>query len=178
MLEAPTLTALVTPIRLALRSTPSRVRAHVGAIALATIACWTKIRHCAAANAEKTADRLLDWRRRLNRRTTSQAALLLHSFAFSDVVSSQASFAAARLPRVLVGPVSVSITRCSATSRIRERCSPRLSAFLTAHALRRHRNDEGTAELSPCCGAKTNVVRQSLRRRICAILRSRQQAAQ
>jgi hypothetical protein len=31
MLEAPTLTDLVTPIRLALRSTSSRVRAHIGA---------------------------------------------------------------------------------------------------------------------------------------------------
>ena len=141
--EAPTLTALVTSIRLALRSTPSRVRAYVGAIALATITCRTEIRGCTAASAEKAADGLLDRRTQLNRRTTNQTALLLHSFAFSDVVNSQASFAAARLPRVLVGPVSVSITRCSATSRIRERCASRLWAFLTSHTLRRHRNEPG-----------------------------------
>jgi hypothetical protein len=130
VLEAPTLTALVTSIRLALRSTLSRVRAYVGAIALAAITCRTKIRHCTAASAEKAADRLLDRRARLNRRTTSQDALLLHSFAFSDVVSSQASLAVARLPQLLVGPDLVSIPRCSATSRIRERCSPPLRGVL------------------------------------------------
>jgi hypothetical protein len=82
VLEAPTLTALVTPIRLALRSTPSLVRAYVRAVALAAIACRTKIHYCAAASAEKAPDRLLDRQTRLNRRTTSQAALLLHSRVF------------------------------------------------------------------------------------------------
>jgi hypothetical protein len=89
--QASTLTALVTPIRLALRSTPSPARASIGAIALATIASSTEIGHYAAASAEKTADCLLHRRTTLNRRTTSHAALMLHSGWFSDVVISQPS---------------------------------------------------------------------------------------
>jgi hypothetical protein len=85
MLEAPTLTALVTLIRLALRSTPSRERASIGAITLTTIAGGTEIRHCAAASAEKTADRLLELRTTLSRRTTSRAALWLHSVGLSTL---------------------------------------------------------------------------------------------
>ena len=50
----------------------------------------------------------------------------------------------------------------------------RYAAFLTSPALRGQRNDQGTTELSPFCGAKTNVVHLLLRRRICALLRSHQ----
>jgi hypothetical protein len=84
---APTLTALVTPIRLALRSTPSPARASIGARTLATIASSTEIDHYAAASAEKTADCLLHRRTTLNRRTTSHAALMLHSGGFYNVVN-------------------------------------------------------------------------------------------
>ncbi len=75
VLEAPTLTALVTLIRLSLRSTSCRERASIGAITVTTITGGTKLRHCAAASAEKTADRLLEPRTTLSRRTTSRAAL-------------------------------------------------------------------------------------------------------
>src|SRR5450631_2267653 len=84
--EAPTLTALVTPIRLALRSTLSPARASIGAMTLATLASSTEKGHYVAASAEKTADCLLHRRTTLNRRTTSHAALMLHSGWFSDVV--------------------------------------------------------------------------------------------
>src|SRR5450631_4092162 len=102
--QAPSLAALVTPIRLALRSTPSPARAFTGAITLATIVGSTEIGHDAAANAEKTADCLLHRRTTLNRRTTSHA-LMLHSGEFSDIVVSQPSAAVSEPSSLLVGPL-------------------------------------------------------------------------
>jgi hypothetical protein len=102
--QAPTLTALVTPIRLALRSTPSPARASIGAITLATIASSTDIGHYAAASAEITADCLLHRRTTLNGRTTCHAALMLHSGVFRRCRQSTLAAVSEASP-LLVGPV-------------------------------------------------------------------------
>ena len=96
--------------------------------------------------------------------------LMLHSFAFSDVISSQPSLAVARLSHLLLSPVSVSQRRQAFASDARRR----YAAFLTSPALRGQRNNQGSTELSPFCDGKTNVASTSLRRRICALLRSHQ----
>jgi len=102
--EAPTLSALVTAIRLALRSAPSRERAFIGAITLTTIASGTEIRRYAAASTEKTANCLLHTRTTLNRQITGYAALMLHSDVFSDVVSIQPSLRGKRCFTIVRGP--------------------------------------------------------------------------
>ena len=108
--EAPTFAAFITPIRLALRSTPSHPRASIGAVALTTIASSTEIGHYAAASAKKTADRLLHRRTTLDRRATSHAALMLHSGGFSDVFISQSSAAIKRGLPHCCGPCPLSVS--------------------------------------------------------------------
>ena len=122
--EATTLTALVTLIRLALESTPSRECASIGAITRATIASGTEIRLYAAASAEKSADCLSHRRTTLNRRTTGYAALMLHSGGSPTLSTANPRCGNRGFPHLLVSPVLVSIPWCSATARIRERFSP------------------------------------------------------
>lgn len=76
--QAPTLSALITAIRPALRLTPRRTRTHNRTITLAAVASCAEIHRYAAARAEKTADGLLRRRTTLSRRTISKAALGRH----------------------------------------------------------------------------------------------------
>ena len=159
------LTALVKLIRLALKSPPSRERASIRAITLAAIASYTNIRRYATASAKKTADCLLHRRTTLNRRATSHAALMLHSGAYSDVVSSQPSPRQQRLPHCSWPCPCQYPSVLSAVKNSRAILAAAYAAFLTSPALRGQCNDQGHRDDDRNSGhfaaAKTNVARST-----------------